>query len=1434
MKRLTTIILVCFIASISIHANTATNLTTVASQKKLSFIPNHGQWDVHALYQTRGNSHATWFASDGAYHQLAAVSPEGMHIESGEIAKAGSSAATAKSYVIRQHFLNANPNALITPGERQSFYTNYLRGKNASQWQTGVPSFASITYREVYPGIDVCYHGDEASLVYDFILSPGADLSQIRIRYDGAESLTLDDNGQLAVVTPWGELHERKLFVYQDVAGRKVAVEAAYKIYDNNTYGFELTSDEVNPFLGMVVDPTIDFQVSFGGASLDSLHAVATDENDAIYVAGTTLSTDFPLVSSYDAVFEGASEAFITKLTDNGATTLFSTFLGGNGNDGISDLSLTEDHEIVVGGTTSSDNFPTTANCYDGSFGGLTDGFLTRLTITGSAIVYSTYIGGDGDDEVVAIDIDPTEHVVAALASTSENGLVGLSYDITFNGESDIFLIALDETGHLKSSTFYGTDGFERPTDVKFIQDEEDDKAFHWFRVAVTGWTTKGFYFPVKYPIDSVAELGIEEPIVGIFSSLMFLNFSTFYGGSGNDRAHSLGTDHNGYLYITGVTESSDFPLKNPFDNSFSGTEGFVVKFNPDNGVLAYSSFLGGSDNDSPAGVVIDETTRETYIYGSTQSTSDFPLIQQFPRSTTAGQDNAFVTKVSPFGSQLLFSTFITSDPQSVITDAAIFADGSLLFGGNYSDGITPQQLLVGRIGFDTDEDGIPDGADNCPTLANPLQEDSDNDGIGDACDPEFTVISTGEPADIFYLASGDFDRNNYVDFAYTGISDQGAGSLHIIFGNKQDTLETPLHYADFFNAALLADYVDNDTLLDIIARSADHIYILKNQGNRAFTLDSIPVSALPTQSGTERPTNNVSHASSSLDLEPMPIFDQIPTHPKFFRLVDPNQLAQKEHASPAAPSTYPTITAGYFNDDVDLDIMVNPSDLLLGNGLGGFSNSAPLPFSFDKVDAADVDNDGDDDLAVVDASGAFRVYLNDGSGSFTQSFEYQINSFGYDFANVATGIDLNGDHLTDYGVVTGNISAASDTAAVYLFLGDGHGSASLNPITFILVGGSLVNLDFTDYDGDKDLDLTAVDATTHDLYVVLNDGFGNFSQTIIIDVGNGTSPLFSIAGADVDRDGNADYLLGGEEGSEIVLAINDMPDQPISDSEMTVTVFNNYNVTITNPKGLTISDLEQSVAGSEYRELDFDDDDTLDTRTFDYNLQEGVYEFVFEPNPGPGPVGGSVSAIVGIDGSQQARIVHNYDNSSAGTRHDADVSPIIFYYDIEEATAIHPKNGILTQSPQPAFEWDKLIDPTGIQKYHYQLDQYLDFRQPRYDDSNLTSPAFVPSEPLGVDSVFYWRVRAFNGVNWSEWSHAFAANIGPGCCVGYRGDVNMSGDINVMDIVYLVNYFFNRGQAFDCFAEADANGDSRVNIVDVVFMMMYITKNETPPLVCP
>lgn len=1432
IKRLFTIVLVCLLTSISIHAKTATTLTTVASQKRLSFIPNQGQWDVHALYMTRGSVHATWFTQDGAYHQLAAMPAEGMQTKSERNVPANNE-VNPQSVVIRQHFLNANPNALITANEQQSFTTNYLHGNDAAKWQTNVPSFASITYREVYPGIDVCYYGDATSLVYDFILSPGADLSQVRIRYDGAESLILGENGQLTVVTPWGELHEKKLFVYQYVAGKKTAIEAAYKIYNDNTYGFELTS-AINPFLGVVVDPTIDFQVSFGGSSLDSLKAVAAGSDGSVYAAGVTFSTDFPLVSSFDALYEGSSEAFITKLSDDGATTLFSTFFGGNGNDGISDISITEDHEMIVGGTTSSDNLTTTTNAYDLVYNGQLDAFITKLNSAGNGIIYGTYIGGDGDDELVAIDIDSSEHVVAAIGTNSQNGLFGLSYDITFNGQSDIFLIALDEIGHLKSSTFYGTPGFEWPTDVRFIQDEEDDKDFHWFRVAVSGWIVKDFYFPLKYPIDSTAELGVEEPIVGIFSSLMFMNFSSFYGGSGNDRATSISADQNGYLYITGTTESANFPLKNPFDNSLNGTEGFLVKFNPDNGVLAYSTFLGGSETDAPAGVVVDEVSRETYVFGSTHSTSDFPLVGQLPRSTSAGQDNAFVTKVSPFGSQILFSTFVMSEPQSVITDAAIFDDGSLLFGGQYSDGVNPTQVVVGRIGFDTDEDGIPDGADNCPTLANPLQEDSDNDGIGDACDPEFTVVPTGQPADIFYLASGDFDRNNYVDFAYTGISDQGAGSLHIIFGNKFDTLEVPQHYADFFNAALLADYVDDDTLLDIVARSATHVYILKNKGNRVFEIDSIEVSPLASQSSVVRERNS-SKASSMLDLSPVPIFDQIPTHPKFFSVSEPSQLALRERAPAMMESGYPSITAGYFNNDIELDLIVNPSNLLTGNGLGDFSNGPALPFTFDKSDAADVDNDGDDDLAVVDATGSFRIYLNDGSGGFTQSYQYLINAFGYDFANVATGIDLNGDYLTDYGVVTGNITSTTDTAAVYLFLGDGHGSAALNPITFILVGGSLVNLDFTDYDGDKDLDLTAVDATTHDLYVVLNDGFGNFTTSIIIDVGNGTSPLFSIAGADVDRDGNADYLLGGEEGSEIVLAINDLPDQPISDSEMTVTAFNNFNVTITNPKGLTISDLEQSVAGSEYRELDFDNDDTLDTRTFDYNLQEGDYELIFEPNEGPGATGGELSAIVGIDGSQQARIVHSYEFSGGSTRQgNGESNSLTFIYNLKESMLIHPKNGILTQSVQPAFDWSQIINPTGIQKYHYQLDKRLDFLAPLFDDSTLAIPSFVPESPLGADSVYYWRVRAFDGIKWSDWSHAFAANIGPGCCIGYRGDINLSGSITIADISTIVGYFYNNKPTPLCLVEADANNDKRLSIADIVYLVAYLFNNGPNPTFCP
>ena len=368
-------------------------------------------------------------------------------------------------------------------------------------------------------------------------------------------------------------------------------------------------------------------------------------------------------------------------------------------------------------------------------------------------------------------------------------------------------------------------------------------------------------------------------------------------------------------------------------------------------------------------------------------------------------------------------------------------------------------------------------------------------------CSPaDFSVAQTADTADVFYIKQADIDGDNYTDVVYTGNT---ADSLYIAYGRADGTLETPRNYLKVTKAALAVDFVNGDSLLDIVAHTAGKVYVLLNTGNRNFSIDSQGVSL----------SSRGSDAGRS--------------------------------------SVFPSIATGYFDSDAHLDAVVGDSTILFGNGSGEFPTSTTLPFLFDAVDVSDFDRNGTDDIVVTSGDSAF-IYLNDGSGNMTRSAALRIGYLTHDFTSVVAGMDLNGDGKTDFVTVTGNTVGTNDTSVVTIALGDGSGGVTSNDTLRIV--GTALNLALADVDKDHDLDISLVNVTTRALLITTNDGAGNFATPKSISLGSGTNPLYALINVDVDRNGAPDFVIGGEAGNPILLAVNQIPNDPILSDEMVTT----------------------------------------------------------------------------------------------------------------------------------------------------------------------------------------------------------------------------------------------------------------------------------------
>lgn len=402
----------------------------------------------------------------------------------------------------------------------------------------------------------------------------------------------------------------------------------------------------------------LEYSTYIGGATAgDSGLAIAIDGTDSAYVTGSTASTDFPTTpAAYDTTYNGSggSDAFVTKLSPDGSELDYSTYLGGSNSSGFFDLgsgiAVDGTGAAYIAGEADSSNFPVTAGAFDTTDNSGTDAFVTKLDPTGSSLAYSTYIGGSSFDASTALAIDGSGNAyIAGYGTSADYPTTAGAFDTSYNEGWDVFVTKVNASGAtLSYSTYLGGATYD---EARGITVDGTGSAYVTGHTFSSGYPTTAGAFDTSYD-NSVG--GSDAFVTKLNDSGTSLSYSTFLGGSGDDLGEGIAVDAAGRAYVTGYTETTNFPTVQATDNTYNGGsfDVFVTKLGTAGGSLDFSTYLGGSSDDRGYGIAADGATGRIYVAGQTDS-SGFPTpAGGFDTSFNGGFD-AFVTKLPPVGSTL-------------------------------------------------------------------------------------------------------------------------------------------------------------------------------------------------------------------------------------------------------------------------------------------------------------------------------------------------------------------------------------------------------------------------------------------------------------------------------------------------------------------------------------------------------------------------------------------------------------------------------------------------------------------------------------------------------------------------------------------------------------------------------------------------------------
>ncbi len=643
----------------------------------LLFEENGGQTSPEVAFTVKGSDKTLYFTPEGLTFSLTmpketeggtseSENPESRRISSRLKGRERPGEESRERWTLKLDFVDAG--RVRPEGEKPAeTVISYFKGPE-SEHRSGVPTYNSIVYSDLWPGIDLVYDGDASHLKYRFVVRPGTDPERIRLAYRGAERLNVNGDGGLEIVTAAGVLRDDAPVSWQETEEGRVPVNVSYSLGRSEIescaldapldYGFSV--DGYDPARELIIDPVVLVYCGFiGGSGEDGGTAIAVDGNGNVYVTGWTESDErtFPVAVGPDLEYKGSGDAFVAKVNAAGTELVYCGYIGGSESDFGYGIAVDGARYVYVTGGTFSDerSFPAVVGPDLTHNGGL-DAFVAKVNAAGTGLVYCGYIGGENWDfgEGIAVDGSGNAYVTGYTEYGETTFPVTVGPDMTHNGGGDAFVAKVNAAGTgLVYCGYIGGSGRDAGGGIAV---DGGGNAY------VTGWTESDKRtFPVKLG-PALTHNGKRDAFVAkVNAAGTGLVYCGYIGGRKDDEGLSIAVDGSGNAYVTGWTESDEttFPVAVGPDLTQNGDwDAFVAKVNVAGTELVYCGYIGGSDPDSGKGIAVDAWSN-VYVTGWTHSDERTFPVTIGPDLTFNGRWDAFVAKVDAAGSELLYCGYI-------------------------------------------------------------------------------------------------------------------------------------------------------------------------------------------------------------------------------------------------------------------------------------------------------------------------------------------------------------------------------------------------------------------------------------------------------------------------------------------------------------------------------------------------------------------------------------------------------------------------------------------------------------------------------------------------------------------------------------------------------------------------------------------------------